>query len=99
MCGGPVGAGFYSVCRRCVGQQTYDPANTFKPLESPLSQLGGGSVLLSNECLEMCTIFFQNSLKHILVPYKAVRFAVPVNILIIDVNRVPTSKEPGWLSL
>lgn len=42
----------------------------------------------------MCTIFFQKSIKHILVPYKAVRFAVPVNILIIDVNLAPTSKEP-----
>lgn len=55
---------------------------------------GAVSVLLINECLEMCTIFFQNSIKHILVPYKAVRFAVPVNILIMDVNLVPTSKEP-----
>lgn len=74
---------------RCVTLQT--PLNLWRAL---YHNRGGFSVLLSNECLEMCTIFFQNSIKHILVPYKAVRFAVPVNILIIDVNLVPTSKEP-----
>lgn len=46
----------------------------------------------------MCTIFFQKSIKHILVPYKAVHFAVPVNILIIDVNLVPT-RNHGWVLL
>lgn len=39
------------------------------------------------ECLEMCTIFFQRGLKLILLPYKAVDFAIAtINILIIDVN-------------
>lgn len=48
----------------------------------------------------MCTIFFQNRIKLILLPYKAMNFAIStINILIIDVNLADINRVKAVLSL